>query len=226
MIRAVVFDAVGTLIVPTPSVAEVYGEVGQRHGSRYRPEQLRGRFAEAFGVQEALDRSAGWVTDESRELERWRDIVARVLDDVTDPARCFAELYEHFARPSSWTCVPGTGRILADLRGHRRKTALASNFDHRLLPIVRGLPELAGLDGVYVSSALGWRKPARGFFDRVAMGLGVPADEILFVGDDPTNDLRGATEAGMHAILFDRNVDDLGEIVRLAAALPSSTIFP
>ena len=39
MLRAVVFDAVGTLIVPNPSVAEVYGDVGRRHGSRYRPEQ-------------------------------------------------------------------------------------------------------------------------------------------------------------------------------------------
>ena len=226
MIRAVVFDAVGTLIVPKPAVAEVYGDVGQRHGSRYRSEQLRERFAEAFGVQEALDRSAGWVTDEARELRRWRDIVAMVLDDVTDPAGCFAELYEHFARPSSWTCVPGTGPLLADLRRGRMKTALASNFDHRLLPIVRGLPELAGLDAVYVSSALGWRKPARGFFDAVAGGLGVPAGDILFVGDDPTNDLLGATEAGMQAILFDRKVGDIRETVRSAVTFPGSTTFP
>jgi putative hydrolase of the HAD superfamily len=226
MIRAVVFDAVGTLIVPTPSVAEVYGDVGRRYGSRYRSEQLRDRFGEAFCVQEALDRAAGWVTDESRELERWRAIVAMVLDDVTDPAACFADLYEHFARPTSWTAVPGTGPMLAELRERRLKRALASNFDHRLLPIVRGLPNLAGLDEVYVSSAIGCRKPARGFFDAVADGLGVSAGEILFVGDDPANDLRGATEAGMQAILFDRKVDDIRERVRSTLAFPGSTTFP
>ena len=119
-----------------------------------------------------------------------------MLDDVTDPARCFADLYDHFARPTSWACVPGVGSLLAELRRRPLKTAIASNFDHRLLPIAAGLPELAVLDGVFVSSAVGWRKPAPGFFEAVVRGLGVRPDEVLFVGDDPTNDFRGASRGG------------------------------
>ncbi|HEX3314590.1 MAG TPA: HAD-IA family hydrolase [Gemmataceae bacterium] len=226
MLRAVVFDAVGTLLVPNPPVAEVYGAVGRRYGSRYRVEQLRGRFAQAFAIEEALDRAAGWVTDEGRELRRWRDIVARVLDDVADPDGCFTDLYEHFARPTSWICVPGAGSLLAELRRIPLKTAIASNFDHRLLPIVQGLPKLAGLDGVFVSSALGWRKPAREFFEAVVRGLDVRAEEVLYVGDDPTNDLHGATEAGMRAVLFDRKIDDIREAVRSIAGLPVSRTSP
>ena len=226
MLRAVVFDAVGTLLVPNPSVVEVYGEVGRRHGSRYRVEQLRERFAKAFGIEEALDRAADWVTDEARELRRWRDIVAGVLDDVDDPARCFADLYEHFARPTSWICVPSVGSLFTELRQRRLKTAIGSNFDHRLLPIVQGLRELADLDRVFVSSAIGWRKPAPGFFEAVVRGLGIAAGEILFVGDDPRNDFRGATDAGMRAVLFDPKIGDIGEAIRSISDLPGIMTFP
>jgi putative hydrolase of the HAD superfamily len=203
MIRAVVFDAVGTLIVPDPAVALVYADVGRRHGSRYRAEELRPRFFEAFDLQEALDREAGWATDEARERERWRAIVAQVIDDSRDPAACFAELYEHFSRPTSWRCIAGVGDVLAELRRRGMTTAIASNFDHRLPPIVAGLPELADIERIFVSSALGWRKPAGGFFNAVAAGLDVAPGEILFVGDDPTNDYDGATAAGMRVVLFD-----------------------
>jgi putative hydrolase of the HAD superfamily len=226
MIRAVVFDAVGTLIVPKPSIAEVYGAVGRRYGSRYRPEQLQDRFAAAFALQEAVDRAAGWVTSEERERNRWRDIVAGVLEDVTDPAACFRDLYEHFAQPASWICVPGIGPLLAELRRLRLRSAIASNFDHRLPPIVHGLPELVEIESVYVSSTIGWRKPARGFFDSVSRGLGIAAGEILFVGDDPANDLHGATQAGMQVILFDRKSGDIGEMVRSRLGPPSTTTFP
>jgi len=150
--RAVVFDAVGTLIVPNPSVAEIYSEVGARYGSRYGSEQLHDRFFAAFDAQETLDRSAGWVTDEARELRRWREIVAAVIDDASDPVGCFAELYKRFAQPTSWRCLPGTAEMLAELRARELRIAIASNFDHRLHGLVQGLPELASIDRVFVNS--------------------------------------------------------------------------
>ena len=47
-VRAVVFDAVGTVIHPDPPAAEVYVEVGRRFGSRLGMADIVGRFAAAF----------------------------------------------------------------------------------------------------------------------------------------------------------------------------------
>src|SRR5262245_60532303 len=80
-IRAVFFDAVGTLLHPVPAAADVYYHAGQRHGSQLSLEEIRRRFATAFRAQEKRDAVAGHRTSEEREVQRWQDIVAAVLDD-------------------------------------------------------------------------------------------------------------------------------------------------
>src|SRR5437762_3515620 len=113
--RAVFFDAVGTLIHPEPSAATIYLDVGRRFGTRRSHEEIAARFVAALQAQEEIDRAQGWRTSEERERRRWRDIVAYVLDDVTDPASCFAALYEHFAQRGAWRCADNLEPLLARL---------------------------------------------------------------------------------------------------------------
>src|SRR5262249_4686469 len=122
-VRAVFFDAVGTLIHPEPSAAEVYAAVGARYGSRLPAAVVRRRFAAAFQAEERLDAERGHRTDEDRERQRWRDVVAAVLDDVSDPGRCFDDLYEHFARPQAWRIGPGAARGRRDCGGRGGRAA-------------------------------------------------------------------------------------------------------
>src|SRR5438132_1602800 len=96
-IRAVFFDAVGTLIYPEPNAADVYTAVGRRYGSRLTTEVIAPRFRSAFQAEEALDLRNDLRTYEAREVLRWRRIVAAVLDDVSDAEACFRELFEHFS---------------------------------------------------------------------------------------------------------------------------------
>lgn len=221
-VRAVVFDAVGTLIHPEPPAAEVYAEVGRRHGSRLDVEEIRRRHRAAFAAEEARDRGGGLRTSEERERRRWRTIVATVLSDVADADCCFRELFEHFRRPRSWRCEPGAGRILTTLKGLGLAVGLASNYDRRLLDVVAGLPELAALEHVVISSQIGWRKPSPNFFEAVRAAIGRPAGEIIYVGDDPQNDYAGAREAGMSAVLFGAGAaaDGVHRVERLDDLLP------
>jgi putative hydrolase of the HAD superfamily len=202
-VRAVAFDAVGTLIHPEPSAAEVYLAVGGRFGSRLTLAEIRGRFAAAFAEQEQFDALGNLATNEERELRRWRTIVSRVLDDVTNPAACFAELYEHFARPDAWRCEPETAHVLAQLRDAGYPIALASNYDHRLHTVIAGLEPLASIKSVIISSEIGWRKPSEHFFAHLAGTLNVPPAAVLYLGDDLVNDFQGAQQAGMQTMLFD-----------------------
>jgi len=202
-IAAVFFDAVGTLIHPRPDAASVYAEVGQRLGSRHTAEEIAQRFRSAFHLREEEDRREGWRTDEERELRRWREIVAEVLDDVTDRAGCFAALYDHFRRPESWECAAETGPVLRELARRGLAVGLASNFDERLRHVAAGLPELRPVRHLVISAEVGWRKPAPAFFAAVRAAAQLPPERILFIGDDPENDFDGARAAGMHALLFD-----------------------
>lgn len=202
-IRAVAFDAVGTLIHAEPSVGQAYADAGRRHGSRRDADELRRRFTDAFAHEERLDAADGWRTSEEREHRRWRTIVTAALDDVADPEACFRELFAHFALPGAWRCDPGAAATITYCRARGLRVAMASNFDARLHGVVAGLPPLAGLDALVVSSEVGVRKPGPEFFRATAERLGCAPEEVLFVGDDPTNDVAGARAVGMRAVLVD-----------------------
>jgi len=208
-VRAVVFDAVGTLIHPVPDVASVYLSVAQKYGSALSRETIRSRFREVFQASESQDRSGeeSLRTSEPQEVIRWRNIVSQVLDDVTEPEACFLELFEHFGSAAAWGCYRGTEEIVDHLRRAGFKLALASNFDRRLLTICDGLEPLRRIETRIVSSLCGWKKPARAFYQAVVDALRLPPHQILMVGDDRENDICGARRAGLHTLRIDHHSD-------------------
>jgi putative hydrolase of the HAD superfamily len=197
---AIFFDAVGTLIYPDPPAAEVYSAVGRRHGSRLTVTEIVARFRKAFARQEQLDRQQGLQTSETREIERWQQIVAGVLTDVDDTQKCFEELFQHFSRPTAWRPNAEVG-VLERLARQGRVLGTASNYDSRLRSVVAGLPALHAIRHLVISSEIGWRKPARPFFESLCRTVDLPAGQILLVGDDLENDYHGARAAGVHALL-------------------------
>jgi putative hydrolase of the HAD superfamily len=203
MLHAIFYDAVGTLIHVQPSVASIYAEVGRRFGSRLDLGAIHGRFHTAFARQDRFDEQGGWRTSEERERQRWRAIVAEVLDDVADADACFEALFAAFGQSVTWVCDPDAGAVLDHWQQRGVRQALASNFDARLGGVIAGMPALRGLSPIVVSSAVGWRKPAPQFFRALADALDLPPDAILYVGDDRGNDFEGARRAGMHALLLD-----------------------
>lgn len=202
-VRAIFFDAVGTLLHPEPPAAEVYAAVGRRLGSRRTPADVAARFAAAFQREEEFDRRHGLRTSEERETRRWRNIVAFALDDAARPEQCFQELFEHFARPESWRCPPEAAGVLNHLHQRGYTLGLASNYDGRLRRVLAGRPELERLRHLVISAEVGWRKPAAEFFQALTRVAGGPADAVLYVGDDLDNDYHAARAAGMQAVLFD-----------------------
>src|SRR5262245_28651234 len=138
-VRAVLFDVTGTLLHPV-DVAGVYARVGAKYGGRLDSADVRGRFRDAFRVEEEANAAADWRTSEERERERWRRIVAHALPDVADPAACFRELFAHFARPGAWRLDDDAPAVLTQLRPMVVMVGLATNFDRRLHSIIAGFP--------------------------------------------------------------------------------------
>lgn len=207
-VRAVFFDAVGTLITPREPVARTYAEFARRHGQDVAEERVRGTFREAFDRQEEIDRAAGWRTNEPRERARWLAIVSEVLSRTH---AYFDELWGWFATPAAWKIHPEAAEVILELTRRGLAVGIASNFDSRLLGLIDAFPELVPVrPRCAISSLIGWRKPAPEFFAYLIQLAGYPAAEILHVGDDPRNDVDGATAAGLRAILFDPHATTSG----------------
>jgi len=61
---------------------------------------------------------------------------------------------------------------------------------------------LGYFDPVVVSGDHGYRKPDRRLFQLALDGMGVPAGNTLFVGNDMYRDIYGAREAGLKTVMF------------------------
>jgi putative hydrolase of the HAD superfamily len=201
-VRAVFFDAVGTVLHPDPGAPIIYAEAAARFGLPADPAAILARFRDAFLHQERIDERADWVTSEAREIERWQAIVAETLPGA--PPECFELLYQHFAHPDAWQTPPGAAEVFEHLRERGLLLGLASNYDSRLESVLVGHPELARLrEHIVISSQIGVRKPGSGFFHQLIESTSCRPEEIVLVGDDIGNDYEGARAAGLKAILLD-----------------------
>src|SRR5665213_3276357 len=85
--RWLIFDAVGTLIRPNPSVAVAYHAIAARYGSRVTVEEAGTRFRKVFRASETDSFPNGpppesrWTSSDSIETARWRWIVQQVVPD-------------------------------------------------------------------------------------------------------------------------------------------------
>jgi HAD superfamily hydrolase (TIGR01662 family) len=211
-IRWIAFDAVGTLIHPAPSAAAVYHRVGLRHGSRLVAAEVASRFRNVFErIPQSSDLECRcpegeepWHTCEVLERLRWQWIVESVLDDVLTPTECFEELFAHFGQPDNWACFPEVGSALRELGQAGYQLAVCSNFDSRLNAVMDGTPELSPIELRVISSEVKYRKPSGRFFEAITREANCAASRILFVGDDPANDVAAAEAAGFWAWQIER----------------------
>lgn len=205
-IAGVVFDAVGTLVRPEPSVAEAYTTAARRQGIELDTGVVKARFQKHFHSDRVDGPRGPLSTDEATEHRRWREIVSRVLPEIPDPDRAFEELWVHFGCPEMWRTFPDVAVTLRGLLDAGLEVWIGSNFDSRLRSVVDGLPELGELTSrIIVSSEVGYRKPHPLFFRAVCDRMGLRPEQVLCVGDDLENDVLGARRAGLEGLYLDRS---------------------
>ena len=201
-VRAILFDAVGTLIYPDPPVVQVYFDVGCSFGSQLSKPEIALRFGAAFKARE----SQYLETNQSLERKRWREIVCEVFYDVTDAdGALFDSLWHHFAQSENWSVYDDVIAAWCRMANSGLIIGVASNFDDRLLDISQDLEPLDNCEHLFWSARLGHSKPSHQFFQAIERRLELSPEEILLVGDHPLNDHQGAQQAGWHSTLIDRS---------------------
>ncbi len=223
-LRAVLFDAVGTLIFPNPPVADVYYRFGSQFGSSLARDQISDRFSTVYGKWE--NTSVQFATSEIAEREKWKSIVSEIFDDVVDASGpLFNSLWNHFAKPESWSVYDDVEDAWDRFVELDLVVGIASNFDDRLKEICAELKPLQDCENVFWSSRIGFAKPAKQFFETIESRLRIDSREILMVGDNYRNDYLGAINAGWKAVLLDRSLERSSDItVHTLTELPSASM--
>lgn len=108
------------------------------------------------------------------------------------------------------TLVPGAKEMLENLQTKGYRLFAASNSFGNLQ---RSRLEKAGIlkyfEDTYISMDIGYDKPDIRFYQEALRRCGLQAKEVLMIGDSMTTDVIGAQKAGMDALFFDRQKDDL-----------------
>jgi len=218
MIRAILFDAAGTLFFPTKTVGDHYAYIGREVGLNLDAQQLERAFHSAW--QQMPRRPAIDGPRENDDKGWWRDLVGRVFDQVApslselDRDNFFEIAYEHFAEAGVWQLYPEAPEVLEQLRP-RFQLAVVSNFDGRLRFILQHLGISNYFSYIFISSELGADKPDPAIFRRAVNVMRLDANEVVHVGDDPERDWKGAAAAGLSVFRLDRPKNSLRDLLKL-----------
>ncbi len=216
MIKAILFDAAGTLFHLTKTVGDHYAYVGRKVGLELDAEKLESAFHSAW--QQMPRRPAIDGPRENDDKGWWGELVRRVFDQVVpslselDRDNFFEIAYEHFAEAGVWKLYPEVLDVLEQLR-ERFQLAVISNFDGRLRLILQNLGISKYFANVLISSELGADKPDPEIFRRALKLMHLNADEVLHVGDDPERDWKTAKEAGLSIFQLDRPKNSLRDLL-------------
>ena len=201
VIKAVSFDAAGTLIQLAEEVGTSYSKVAASFGIPVAPAALN----RVFGT--VWKRTPPPFSEEAAEHDPhekawWGRLVREVFTEagatIPDEAtfgEFFEALYLHFEIPGTWLAVPGAKETVEKIATSRR-CVVFSNFDGRLRRVLADLDLLSPFEALYLSCEMRRSKPDQRAFATVASGLGLHPREILHVGDDPRCDWAGAHAAG------------------------------
>jgi putative hydrolase of the HAD superfamily len=216
VIRAILFDAAGTLFYLTKTVGDHYAYVGREVGLYLDGQELNRAFHTAW--QQMPRRLAIDGPRENDDKGWWRELVGRVFDQVApslselDRDNFFEVAYEHFAEAGVWKLYPEVVDVLEQLR-ERFQLAVISNFDGRLRFILQNLGISKSFAHIFISSELGADKPDPEIFRRALKVMYLDVNEVLHVGDDPERDWKAAKEAGLLMFQLDRPKNSLRDLL-------------
>lgn len=208
MLKAVFFDAAGTLFEAREPVGRTYARIAREHGLDASEAAVVQGFRRAFAAAPVIAFGRGHHAGELRALERgwWRAVVADSfagLGAFPDFDECFEALFKYFADPAHWEADPAAAVTLAGLKQAGFELGVISNFDFRLYRLLEGLGLGAYFDSITISSEAGYAKPQREIFDAALARHRISATDAMHVGDSIPHDFEPARELGFFAVLID-----------------------
>jgi putative hydrolase of the HAD superfamily len=212
-IRAVAFDVNGTLvrILTDEGMEQIFRSAAHfltYQGIDLHRHQVRELYFETLREQH---RTSPEEHPEFDAVGAWRSIIDGHLTDFTRtlPAGKLEQMPLFLAEMSRGISRRRLGlyphvREVLDVLRERYPLALVTDAQSAY---TRGELHKVGLldyfDPIVISGDHGYRKPDRRLFQSALDGMGVAAENALYVGNDMHRDIFGAREAGMPTVMFE-----------------------
>ncbi|MEH7883454.1 HAD family hydrolase [Bacillus sp. JJ1609] len=223
-IKAVFFDLDGTLLDRNASLVKFIKDQYERYIkelSLINKQHFINRFLE-------LD-CRGYV---------WKDrVYSQLLQEMKITSLTWEVLLEDYLNNFKHACVPfrNVRKVLETLRQMGIKLGLISNGKRQFQrDNLKALGIADYFNTILISEEVGLRKPDPLIFQMGLDHLSVSAEESIFVGDHPENDIKAARDAGMLGIwkrdeywmeaAADFTINDLYEIVAIVQNLKGAAV--
>jgi putative hydrolase of the HAD superfamily len=113
-------------------------------------------------------------------------------------------MWELFKRNYFDSLFPDSLPILETLKQRGVPLGVVSNYGTHLLDLLPKLNIFDYFNFIIVSAIVGVTKPHPRIFEMAIEEAGVPPGQILYVGDNPVDDVEGANRVGIDAVLINR----------------------
>jgi putative hydrolase of the HAD superfamily len=204
--RAVLLDALGTLVGLEPPWVPFAQALSARHGLAIEPDEAVRVLRAEMGYYRDHCQSA---RDAASLAELRRQCVEVVAAELA-PAELDREtLTGTLLESLRFAAYPDAPVALERLRADGVRLVVVSNWDISLHDVLEqtGLRPL--LDGVITSAEFGSGKPDPAIFEAALAVADVPASDALHVGDSVEEDVVGARAAGIDSVLLVREEQTL-----------------
>jgi putative hydrolase of the HAD superfamily len=202
--RAVLLDALGTLVELEPPAPFLVAELSRR----WQVEITAAEAEAAFAAEIAYYKAHHLEGRDPASLANLRHRCAAILQAALPPA-ARARLDPEKLLPAMldslhFRAYPEVAGWLAVLRAAGLKLAVVSNWDVSLAEVLERVGLARLLDCVVTSAEAGAAKPDPAVFRLALERLGLEPAEAIHLGDTPDLDLAGAAAAGVEAVLVSR----------------------
>jgi putative hydrolase of the HAD superfamily len=205
-VKAILLDALGTLVALEPPAPRLQAELAGRFGIPVTVEQA----AAAIAAEIAYYRAH---LDEGRDqahVDALRRRCASVLRRALPPSERLEAvgeeaLTEALLASLHFRVFDEVSAVLDEARERGLRLVVVSNWDVSLHDVLDRLRVAPRVDGILTSAEAGVRKPAAEIFERALTMAGVRADEAIHVGDSLEEDVAGAHNAGIVPVLIRRD---------------------
>jgi putative hydrolase of the HAD superfamily len=199
-LRAVLFDAMGTLVRLHPPAPRLREELRSRFGLEVTEEQARAAIAAEIAYYRAHH-------DEGRDAASLADLRARCADALRSalptPDLPLAEVTAALLASLRFSAYDDAPPALARLGEAGVRRVVVSNWDVSLHEVLERVGLAPLLDGIVTSAEAGAAKPDPALFRRGLELAGT--DDAVHVGDTIAYDVEGARAAGIPAVLLVRD---------------------
>lgn len=205
-LRAILLDALGTLLELEPPAPFLRAELTARHGvGLSETDAQRAIAAEIAFYRRHFDEGR----DEA-SLARLRQRCAQALLDAM-PRGVRAELPPAAGLVGAllaslrFRLYPEVRPALSDYRDRGLRIVVVSNWDVSLHAVLARLGVAAMVDGIITSAEAGARKPEPTIFRSALRLAGAVPRDAVHVGDSVEEDVAGARAAGIEPVLISRD---------------------